>query len=282
MTTVKVAAVQMDSQNEKNINLEKAEIFIREAVQKGAEFVALPEYFNFIGTEEEEGENAEYLDSGRTVQFLKDVAKEFNIWLHGGSILEKVKGNEKYYNTSILINPNGEIVSEYRKVHLYDVDINNGPEFQESKTKDFGKKIVVANTEFAKVGLSICYDVRFPELYRLLALQGAEMIVAPAEFPTFTGKDHWEVLLRARAIENQVFVVAPAQIGNKPAFHSFGRSKIVNPWGTVIATAADKEMVLMAELDFSYLRDLRKQLPSLSNRRPEVYSLEPVVLEVSK
>jgi len=273
MNTIKVAAIQMDSQNNKKQNLVKTGKLIREAVLKGAEFVTLPEYFNFIGEENEEEENAEYIDSGETVLFLKKIANELNIWLHGGSILEKVDGNEKYFNTTLLINRNGEVISTYRKIHLYDVEINDGPSFLESKTKDFGREIVISDTDFAKIGLSICYDVRFPELYRLQALEDAELAIVPAEFTLFTGKDHWEVLLRSRAIENQLYVIAPGQIGNKPAFQTYGRSIIVDPWGTVIATASDKEMVLVEEIDLDYLRTLRKQVPSLSNRRPEVYNI---------
>lgn len=276
MNKVKVAAVQMDTQNNKSLNLEKAEQFIREAAAKGAELVTLPEYFNFIGEEEEEKENAEYLESGETVQFLKSLAQDLNIWLHGGSILEKVDGNEKYFNTTLLVNREGEVASTYRKIHLYDVEINDGPSYLESKTRDFGRNIVLTDTEFAKVGLSICYDVRFPELYRLQALEGAELAIVPAEFTLYTGKDHWEVLLRSRAIENQVYVIAPGQIGTKPAFQTYGRSMIIDPWGTVIATASDKEMVLVEEVDLEYLRNLRKQVPSLSNRRPEAYHVSPV------
>ncbi|GGN59658.1 carbon-nitrogen hydrolase family protein [Oceanobacillus indicireducens] len=276
MSMVKVAAIQMDSQNDKQENIKKADSMIREAVLKGAELVTLPEYFNFIGEEKEEEENAEYIESGETVVFLKNIAKELNVWLHGGSILEKVDGNEKYYNTTLFINKNGEVVSAYRKIHLYDVEINNGPSHLESKTKNFGTEIVVSDTDFAKIGLTICYDVRFPELFRLQALEGAEIAIVPAEFTLFTGRDHWEVLLRARAIENQLYVIAPGQIGNKPAFQSYGRSMIVDPWGTVIATSSDKESVLISEIDLAYLRGLRKQVPSLSNRRPEVYNITKV------
>lgn len=273
VSKVKVAAIQMDSQNNKTENLTKAEKMIREAKEKGARYISLPEYFNFIGTEEEEAANAEVIPDGQTVRLLSSLAKELQVWLHGGSILEKVPGESKYYNTTLLFSPAGEIVGRYRKIHLFDVKIENGPSFLESNTKNFGREVVVCETDFAKIGLAICYDIRFPELFRLQALQGAEILMLPAEFTLFTGRDHWEVLLRARAIENQTYVIAPGQIGKKPAFQTFGRSLVVDPWGTVIATASDKEMVLVSEIDLDYLREMRVQVPSLANRRPEVYSL---------
>lgn len=273
MSAVKVAAIQMDSQNDKAANLAKAEKLIRKASQKGATYISLPEYFNFIGTEEEEEANAEVILKGKTSTFLSTLAKELKIWLHGGSILEKVEGETKYYNTTLVFNPDGEMIAKYRKIHLYNVEIKNGPAFLESNTKNFGRDLTVCKTDFAKIGLAICYDIRFPELFRLLALQGAEILMVPAEFPLFTGRDHWEVLLRARAIENQAYVIVPGQIGTKPAFQSYGRTMIVDPWGTVMAAASDVETTVIAEIDLSYLHEMRQQLPSLENRRPEAYTL---------
>jgi predicted amidohydrolase len=273
MSAVKVAAIQMDSQNDKAANLAKAEKLIRKASQKGATYISLPEYFNFIGTEEEEEANAEVILKGKTSTFLSTLAKELKTWLHGGSILEKVEGETKYYNTTLVFNPDGEMIAKYRKIHLYNVEIKNGPAFLESNTKNFGRDLTVCKTDFAKIGLAICYDIRFPELFRLLALQGAEILMVPAEFPLFTGRDHWEVLLRARAIENQAYVIAPGQIGTKPAFQSYGRTMIVDPWGTVMAAASDVETTVIAEIDLSYLHEMRQQLPSLENRRPEAYTL---------
>ncbi|WP_126424781.1 carbon-nitrogen hydrolase family protein [Brevibacillus marinus] len=273
MSKIKVAAIQMDSQANKAENLRKAETLIKQAASQGAQFVALPEYFNFTGTEDQEAANAEYIPEGETVEFLRSISRECRIWLHGGSMLEKVKGETKYYNTSLLFNPAGELVGKYRKIHLFDVEIANGPSFLESNTKNFGREVVVCETEFAKIGLAICYDLRFPELFRLQALKGAEILVLPAEFTLYTGRDHWEVLLRARAIENQAFVIAPGQIGKKPAYQSYGRSMVVDPWGTVVATAPDTETAIVAEIDLQYVQEIREQVPSLKNRRPEVYTL---------
>ena len=174
-------------------------------------------------------------------------------------------------NTTAFFDPNGEIVGLYRKIHLFDVKVSNGPEMLESKTKIPGDEIVVCETEFAKVGLTICYDMRFPELYRILTLLGAKIIFVPSEYTLYTGKDHWEAVLRARAIENQVFIVAPAQIGIKPLFQCYGRSVIIDPWGTVISKAPDVEIAIVSDIDFDYLERVRDQIPCLRNRRPSVY-----------
>ncbi|CAM5214101.1 putative amidohydrolase OS=Ureibacillus acetophenoni OX=614649 GN=SAMN05877842_10620 PE=3 SV=1 [Ureibacillus acetophenoni] len=273
MENLKVALIQLDSQNDKLDNLAKTERYIKEAANNNATLITLPEYFNFIGTEEEEEANAESIETGETVQLLKSLAKKHNVWIHGGSILEKSDTPGKYFNTTVMVDPNGEVLAVYRKIHLYDVSIENGPTFLESNTKRNGNKIIVVDTPFTKIGLSICYDLRFPELFRIQALKGAELAILPAEFTLFTGRDHWEVLLRARAIENQLYVIAPGQIGKKPGFQSYGRSMLIDPWGTVTAVASDKEGVIYGEVDLQYLRKLRKEVPSLSNRKPEVYSI---------
>ncbi|CAM5214863.1 putative amidohydrolase OS=Ureibacillus acetophenoni OX=614649 GN=SAMN05877842_10620 PE=3 SV=1 [Ureibacillus acetophenoni] len=213
MENLKVALIQLDSQNDKLDNLAKTERYIKEAANNNATLITLPQYFNFIGTEEEEEANAESIETGETVQLLKSLAKKHNVWIHGGSILEKSDTPGKYFNTTVMVDPNGEVLAVYRKIHLYDVSIENGPTFLESNTKRNGNKIIVVDTPFTKIGLSICYDLRFPELFRIQALKGAELAILPAEFTLFTGRDHWEVLLRARAIENQLYVIAPLQIG---------------------------------------------------------------------
>ncbi|MFM1652864.1 carbon-nitrogen hydrolase family protein [Brevibacillus sp. B_LB10_24] len=272
MSTIMAAAVQMNSQSDKGSNLHQAEKLIREAAAKGATYICLPEYFNFIGPVEEEERNAEEIPAGETVQFLSRLTTELGIWLHGGSILEKAEGTEKYYNTTLLFDPKGEIVSRYRKIHLFDAQIEDG--YMESRTKNFGREIAVHRASFATVGLTICHDIRYPELYRLLALQGAEIITVPAAFPMYTGKDHWEVLLRARAIENQAYVIAPGQIGDNHDMSCYGRSMIIDPWGNVIASASDLETTVLAAIDTGFIQEVRRKIPSLHNRRPEVYSLE--------
>lgn len=264
-----VAAIQLDTQADKEKNLRKAEALIDEAAARGARLVGLPEYFNYLGPESEEPAQAEPIP-GPTIQRLAAKARDKKIWLHCGSIAEKIPGSAKMGNTTVLLNPSGDIAAIYRKIHLFDVEIKNGPAMLESGTKAFGEKVVVADTDLGKLGFSICYDLRFPELYRAMAIRGATIIMAPAEFTAHTGKDHWEVLLRARAIENQCYVIAPAQIGKKPLFPAYGRSLIVDPWGVVLAKAPDCECVITAEVDMEALGRIREQLPSLMNRRLKV------------
>jgi predicted amidohydrolase len=260
----------MDSQADKRANLDKASRLIHEASARGAGLVCLPEYFNFIGPAEDEFSAAEPIP-GPTTETLASLAKKEKIWLHGGSILERVSGKEKLYNTTVVFDPHGEIVTRYRKIHLFDIEVTDGPAMTESDTKDSGEDIVTCDTDLGRLGLTICYDMRFPELYRILALKGAKIMVVPAEYTLFTGRDHWEPVLRTRAIENQVFILAPAQIGVKPLFQTYGRSLVVDPWGTVIAKATDVEMTVVVDLDMDYLERVREQIPCLRNRKPSVY-----------
>jgi len=270
MKLIRVGAVQMDSQNDKKANLQKAEHLIERAASQGAQLVGLPEYFNFIGPENQEFEQAETIP-GPTTDHLSEIARRHHIWLHGGSILEKVPGQPKMFNTCTLFNPEGEITGKYRKIHLFDIEVKGGPAMTESSTKESGGKVIVCETDLGKIGLSICYDMRFPELYRIMALKGATLVFVPSEYTLYTGKDHWEPILRTRAIENQCFIIAPAQIGIKPLFQTYGRSLIIDPWGTIIAKASDKETCILAELDMEYLERVRQQVPSLKNRRPAAY-----------
>lgn len=270
MSKFLVAAIQVDTQDNKKENLEKIGRFIDEAAQHGAQMIAVPENVHYIGTKEGTFSSAENIP-GPMSYFFANKAKEHKVWLNCGSIGEIIPNEERLYNTSLLFNPSGEIVGRYEKIHLYDVEIKNGPSTRESDTKKPGRNIVVCDTEFCKVGLSICYDMRFPELYRIMALRGAKVMFVPANYTLFTGKDHWEPILRTRAIENQCYIVAPAQIGKKPAFQSYGRSMIINPWGTVVATAEDRECVVYATIDTEYVEAIRQQLPSLPNRQPEAY-----------
>lgn len=269
---LRLGLVQLNSQSDKERNLEVAEQLIDEAAQRGAEVVALPEYVNFLGPRELHEANAEPIPGPTTERFAAK-ARQHGIYLLGGSILERSPIPGKYYNTSVLFDPEGEIRAIYRKIHLFDVDLTGNVTSNESATILPGQEIVTAEIAGHTVGLTICYDVRFPELYRLLALAGAELIFVPAAFTLYTGKDHWHVLLRARAIENQCYIAAPAQIGpHDPGQQCYGHSLVADPWGTVIAEATNQVGVVVTELDFAYLRQVRVQLPSLANRRPEVYS----------
>ena len=264
------AAIQMSSSPDKEENRETAETLVREAVSDGAELVALPELWSCHGLEEVYRENAEPVP-GPTTDFLGDLARELGVYVLGGSILEGEPGAERLSNTSTFFNPSGELVAVYRKIHLFDVKVSD-KEYLESANIAPGKEIVIAKAGAATLGLSVCYDVRFPELYRLLALRGAEILAVPAAFTLQTGKDHWEILLRARAVENQAFVIAPAQWGQKADGRwTYGRSMIVDPWGTVLATCPDRDGFALATLDLDYLDRFRAEFPALANRRPEAY-----------
>jgi predicted amidohydrolase len=269
--TLRVALVQINSRADKEVNYRKAEELIDEAAARGAQFVVLPEYVNYLGPKEGHAAVAEPIP-GPTTERFGARARQHGIWLLGGSIHELSDEQGKYYNTAVLYAPTGEIAATYRKIHLFDIDLTGNVTANESASIVPGEEIVVAEVDGHKVGLSICYDLRFPELYRLMALEGAEILLVPAAFTMFTGKDHWHVLLRARAIENQTYVLAAGQIGaHEPNATCYGHSIVIDPWGTVIAEASDREGIVLADLDFDYLRKIRTQLPSLANRRPAAY-----------
>lgn len=269
---LRVAVVQMNSRHDKEANLTKSEELIDRAAERGAQFVALPEYVSFLGPNEDHVSIAESIPGPTTERFAAK-ARQHGIYVLGGSIHETSGDPTKFYNTSVLFGPTGDLLARYRKIHLFDIDISDNVSANESATILPGSDVVTADVDGHLAGLSICYDLRFPELYRLLALAGAEMLLVPAAFTMFTGKDHWIVLLRARAIENQAYVIAPGQVGKHQPNDSacYGHSVIIDPWGTVIAQAPDTEGVVVADLDFEYLNKLRRQLPSLANRRPTAY-----------
>ena len=268
---MRAAAVQLNSNGDKDRNLATAERLVRAAAADGAEFVALPEKWNLLAGGGELVAGAEPLD-GPSLSAARGWARQLGIHLLAGSIAERGGEGEKPSNTSILIDPRGEDVAVYRKIHMFDVDAG-GVSYRESEFERAGDEPVVAAAGDRTVGLTVCYDLRFPELFRILALRGARLIAVPSAFTLATGRDHWEVLLRARAIENQLFVIAPNQVGEAPPhYSSFGRSLIVDPWGVVLATAPDEECFVAADLDFGALERVRESLPSLANRRPAAYA----------
>ena len=240
----------------------------------GAELVLLPEKWSVLGTPEQMLAGAQPLD-GQCVSWARSVARELGLDLVAGSIVERVDGREKTSNTSMHIGPDGEIRSVYRKIHMFDVEVE-GVAYRESDNEQPGTEVVVSTLrDGVTVGMSVCYDVRFPELYRLLAVRGAQVLTVPSAFTLATTRDHWEILLRARAIENQAFVVAANQIGAHPPGHrSGGRSLIVDPWGLVLACAPDAETLIVADLDFDLLRDVRRRIPALEHRRDDAYGWE--------
>ena len=266
---MRAAAVQLNSDGDRPRNLEIAERLVREAAGAGAELVALPEKWNLFGSGEDMAAGAEPLD-GPSLSAARSWARELGIHLLAGSIAELREG-DRPHNTSVLIDPAGEDLAVYRKIHMFDVDVG-GVEYRESANEAPGDEIVAAPVGELIAGLTVCYDLRFPELYRILAVRGARLITVPSAFTTTTGRDHWEVLLRARAIENQLFVIAPNQSGEAPPEHSsYGRSMIVDPWGVVLATAPDGPGFITADLDLAAQERVRQSLPSLANRQPDAY-----------
>ena len=267
---MRAAAVQLNSTDDYDRNLEVAERLVRAAAAAGAELVVLPEKWTVLGSPEVLRSAAEPLD-GPALSAAAGWARELGIFLVAGSVPEEVPDWEKLANTSVMYGPDGEARAVYRKIHLFDVDVGDVT-YRESEVEQAGGEVALGETTGALVGLTICYDLRFPELFRILALRGARVITVPSAFTERTGRDHWEVLIRARAIEDQVFMVAPGQIGFAPPhYRSYGRSMIVDPWGVVLAQAADTECYIAADLDFTIQDEMRDKLPSLRHRRPEAY-----------
>jgi predicted amidohydrolase len=263
---MRVAVCQLNARDDRAANLGVARDLLGRAADAGADLAVLPEYVDYLGP----GKGApkpEAID-GEFAEFFAGAARELGIWVHAGSFHEAGPDEGRTYNTSLVFDPAGVQVAVYRKIHLYDVEIAGRVSYQESRSVAPGEQVVVAGIASVPTGLSICYDLRFPELYRRLAIDGAKVLVVPAAFMLHTGRDHWEVLLRARAIENQCYVVAAGQVGDhEPGRTCFGRSMIIDPWGTVLAQAPDTVGVTVADLDLERLEKIREELPSLANRR---------------
>ncbi len=265
-----VAAIQFCPNEDKDRNLKMADEFIENAVKDGARIVVLPEMFNCCGHTKVMVEKAEDIP-GRTINFLSDKARSRRIYIVCGSVFEKA-GNNMVHNTSVIVGPNGKIQAKYSKMHLFDVDIQDKIRYKESENVVAGQKIISTNIGDVNVGLSICYDLRFCELFRSLALKGTKIIFIPSAFTSTTGEYHWEPLVKARAIENQVFVVAANQIGTSPNdITCYGKSMIVDPWGRVLAKAKDNENLITAEIDLNLLEEVRTEIPLFEHRRTDLY-----------
>jgi deaminated glutathione amidase len=268
---MRAAAVQLTSTADRDRNLATADRLTREAAAAGAELVVLPEKWAVLGAPEDIVAGAEPLD-GPALRWASATARELGIDLVAGSIAERVPGADRGSNTSVHFGPDGEEKAVYRKVHMFDVEVG-GTTYRESENEAPGDELVVSETaQGVELGMSICYDLRFPELYRILAVRGARILVVPAAFTLATTREHWEILLRARAIEDQAFVVAANQIGeHAKGYRSGGRSMIVDAWGLVLGQAPDKETVVLADLDLERQAEIRRTMPSLANRRPSAY-----------
>lgn len=265
----KIGLCQMMGSKDKEESRAKARAMASEAAKNGAQVVALPEMWNCPYANEYFRPYAEPED-GPSVEFLSNLARELDIYLIGGSISEL--SDNKVYNTSYSFDRSGNLIGKHRKVHLFDIAVKNGIRFMESETLSPGDKSTVIDTEYCKIGVAICYDVRFPELSRKMALEGAKLIVLPAAFNMTTGPAHWDLTMRARALDNQVYfaAVSPAR-DMKGVYRAYGSSCIATPWGEFLAKADEKETIVYGDIDLDYEDSIRQQLPLLKHRREEVY-----------
>jgi len=268
-----VALVQLDATGDVDANIDRATAMADSAAADGARLVVLPEYLHYRGGDDGFRASARPIPGPFTDAFA-DVARRRDAWILAGSLAEAGGDAARPCNTSVLIAPDGSIAATYRKIHLFDVAVDDGPVDTESARVTPGDRPVLADVDGVKVGLSVCYDLRFPELYRTLALAGAEVLAVPSNFTERTGRDHWEVLLRARAIENGSWVLAPGQSGGPPGQPAYGHSMVIDPWGTVVAQASDGVGIVRADVETDRVAAVRRQIPSLANRRPEAYRLD--------
>lgn len=267
----KIGVCQLIVADNKESNLKNAERAIREAAANGSQLVVLPEMFNCPYENKAFPLYAEEYP-GETTSMLSRLARELGIYLVGGSIPERDQG--VIYNTSFIYDKNGHLIGRHRKIHLFDVEIEGGISFKESAGLGAGKQVTVVDTEFCRIGVAICYDMRFPELMRLMALAGAEVIIVPAAFNLTTGPVHWEITAKARALDNQVYFVAASPARNlQAAYHAYGHSCIIDPWGQVVNKLDEKEGILYGEIDLQYVQKVRRELPLLQHIRKDVYEI---------
>ncbi len=261
---------QMNSQDNKQDNLLAAEKSIKELAAQGASLIMLPEHFNFLGPEALRRENAEPLDESPSLDRMRTLAAQLKVHVHIGSYLER--DGDRFYNTGVVFDDNGERIAKYRKIHLFDVEIPGGKSYRESDTISPGTEVVTFDIGDFRFGMATCYDLRFPELFRRLGEMGADVIMLPAAFTLQTGRDHWELLLRARAVENLCWVAAAGQWGSFPPENlTFGRSMVINPWGLVVRQAPDGVSTVTAELDLETLRATRTRFPALNHIRRDIF-----------
>jgi omega-amidase len=275
MNKLRAALCQMMVVKEsKKANILKARNMIYEAADKGADIIALPEMFNCPYNNKHFREYAETYPNGETLNMLSSAAREKNVFIIGGSIPE-LDEQGRVFNTSFIFDNNGNLIGKHRKVHLFDIDIKNGIRFKESEVLTSGSDITIVDTPWGKVGVAICYDIRFPELIRLMALKGAKTVFVPAAFNMTTGPAHWELLFKSRALDNQIFVagISPARNENY-SYVAYGNSLIANPWGSITSRLDEKEGILIQDIDLEYIDEIRESLPLLKHRRGDIYKLD--------
>lgn len=273
MKSFKIAACQMQVADDKEANLKKAVDLMEEAAGSGADLVVLPEMFNCPYDNEKFPLYAEDRGNSETLRIISKAARECGMYVVAGSIPES--SGESIYNTSFIFNPRGDVIGSHRKLHLFNIDVPHGVTFKESDTLQAGREITVVETDLAKLGVVICYDIRFPELSRLMALMGVELLVVPGAFNMTTGPAHWETLIRTRAVDNQFFLAAASPARDESASYvTYGHSMIVDPWGDVLAQAGSGEEIVYATVKPSRIKEVRQQLPLLKNRRTDIYELK--------
>lgn len=272
-TKLSLGLLQMNSQADKKQNLKDATREIRKLSAQGAKFIMMPEHFNYIGPDSEKRNNAESLETSPSLEAMRALAKELQLHIHIGSFLEKKDG--QVYNTGVLITPSGENGAIYRKLHLFDVEIPGGLKYLESDVVTAGSELTTFNIGKFVFGMATCYDLRFPELFRALMAKGANVLLVPAAFTLQTGRDHWELLLRARAVENLSYVIAVGQWGVSATGNiSYGRSMVIDPWGIITAQAGDGFRSLTAELDYNQIEEHRVRFPALQHIRRDLFQIE--------
>ena len=270
MTKIKLALCQMNVVDDKEANLKKAGSMISESVEKNADFIILPEMFNCPYSNEKFIEYGEEEHESLTLNEISRLASANNVYILSGSIPERE--SDKLYNTSYLFDKTGQIIAKHRKMHLFDIDVKGKITFKESDVLTAGDEFTIADTEFGKIGIGICYDIRFVELARIMVEKGALVLVYPGAFNQTTGPAHWELLFRSRALDNQAFCIGVAPALNEDAsYHSYGHSIVTNPWGEVIAEASEKEELIICEIDLDEIKKVREELPILKNKREDLY-----------
>jgi len=272
MTSIKLALCQMNVIDDKDENLKTASSMIARSVDENADFIVLPEMFNCPYSNDKFIEYQEAENDSPTLDLISKLAGKNNVYILAGSIPEKE--DRKLFNTSYLFNRKGEIIAKHRKMHLFDIDVKDRITFKESDVLTAGDNFTVADTEFGKIGIGICYDVRFPELARIMVENGALALFYPGAFNMTTGPAHWELLFRSRALDNQIFCIGVAPALNEDAsYHSYGHSIIANPWGEVIAQAGQKEELIISEINLDEIKKIREELPLLKNKRKDLYEV---------
>lgn len=273
MTEIRLALCQMNVIDNKKANIKNACMMITESVSENADFIVLPEMFNCPYSNDKFIEYAEEENNSFTLNEISSLAQDNQVYILAGSIPEKENG--KLFNTSYLFDKSGDIIAKHRKMHLFDIDVKGKITFKESDVLTAGDDFTIADTEFGKIGIGICYDVRFPELARIMVENGALILFYPGAFNLTTGPAHWELLFRSRALDNQVYCVGVAPALNKDAsYHSFGHSIIANPWGEILAEADEKENLIICEIDLDEIKKVREELPLLKNKREDLYEVK--------